>query len=237
MLQQGYRSVLEAGDKDQLLSEIVRFTQNLGFETVSAITVIDHMLGEAEFISVDNIPSAYLAAAGNVSRCRVDPVAQHCKRNSTPIMWDQTTYTSAGMGPEWEHQAQFGYKTGIAMALHMPEGRHFMFGVDRNQALPKHPDELTRMVADLQLFAVHAQYAADRVLLPKSPAPDVPALTPRELECLRWTMEGKTAWEVGSILGITERTSVLHLSNAAQKLNSTNKHQAVLRAIRLGLIK
>jgi DNA-binding CsgD family transcriptional regulator len=236
MLQQGYTSVLEAVDRDQLLSEIVRFTQNLGFETVSAVTVIDHMLGEAEFISLDNTPSDFLTAVNDLGRCRLDPVAQHCKRNSVPIIWDQATYTSAGKGSQWEHQAQFGYKTGIAMALHMPEGRHFMFGVDRDQALPKHPDELTRIVADLQLFAVHAQYAADRVLMPKSPAPDVPALTPRELECLRWTMEGKTAWEVGSILGITERTSVLHLTNAAQKLSCINKHQAVLRALRLGLI-
>jgi DNA-binding CsgD family transcriptional regulator len=237
MLQKGYTSVLEAGDRDQLLSEIVRFTQNLGFEKVSAVTVIDHMLGEAEFISVDNTPSDFQASANNLGRCRLDPVAQHCKRNSVPIIWDQATYTSAGKGLEWEHQAQFGYKTGIAMALHMPEGRHFMFGVDRDQALPTHPEELTRIVADLQLFAVHAQYAADRVLMPKSPAPDVPALTPRELECLRWTMEGKTAWEVGGILGITERTAVLHLTNAAQKLSCTNKHQAVLRALRLGLIR
>jgi DNA-binding CsgD family transcriptional regulator len=62
-------------------------------------------------------------------------------------------------------------------------------------------------------------------------------LTPRELECLKWTMEGKTAWEVGGILGISERTAVLHLSNAMRKLDTHNKHQAVLKALRLGLIR
>ena len=146
MLQQGYTSVLEAVDRDQLLSEIVRFTQNLGFETVSATTVIDHMLGEAEFITLDNTPAGFQDSFENAGRCKVDPVAQHCKRTSVPIIWNQATYTVAGKGPEWEHQAQFGYKTGIAMALHLPEGRHFLFGVDRNQALPKQPDELTRIV-------------------------------------------------------------------------------------------
>ena len=30
-----------------------------------------------------------------------------------------------------------------------------------------------------------------------------PRLTARELEVLRWTMEGKTAWETGAILGIS----------------------------------
>ena len=35
---------------------------------------------------------------------------------------------------------------------------------------------------------------------------------------------------------ITERTAVLHVNNAMHKLDCTSKHQAVLRALRLGLI-
>ena len=96
--------------------------------------------------------------------------------------------------------------------------------------------ELQRVVADLQLFAVHAQDAALRLMLPAAQQPDRPALTPRELEALRWTMDGKTAWEVGAILGISERTAVLHVNNAMHKLGCVNKHQAVLKALRLGLI-
>jgi len=92
-------------------------------------------------------------------------------------------------------------------------------------------------VADLQLFAVHAQDAALRLLLPASPQLDIPTLTPRELESLRWTMEGKTAWELGNILGISERTAVLHVNNATHKLGCVNKHQAVLKALRFGLIR
>jgi len=49
-------------------------------------------------------------------------------------------------------------------------------------------------------------------------------------------MEGKTAWEVGSIMNIAERTAVLHLQNSMHKLNCVNKHQAVLKALRLGLL-
>lgn len=61
-------------------------------------------------------------------------------------------------------------------------------------------------------------------------------LSPRELEALRWTMAGKTAWEVGVILGISEQTVVRHLGHAAQKLGCVNKVQAVVRALQLGLI-
>jgi DNA-binding CsgD family transcriptional regulator len=237
MLHGGYASVLEARDPGALRTELIEFAHKLGFGTVSATTVIDHFLGEPEFITVDNTPKEYRRLFEDSGQARNDPVMQHCKRFSVPIIWDQRTYTEAGLGEKWELQAGFGYRTGICLALHLPEGRHFVLGVDREEPLPADPSELTRIVADLQLFAVHAHEAAQRVLMPPAVHKDMPTLSPRELEALRWTMEGKTAWEVGSILGISERTAVLHLTNATHKLACVNKHQAVLKALRLGLIR
>lgn len=237
MLQSGYLSVLEAKSRDDLQLELGRFTQQLGFQTFSAMAVIDHFLGEPEFITVDNTPAAYRDTFLDSNNGKRDPVSQHCKTKSVPIIWDQSTYVQAAKGEMWEHQARFGYRHGISLALHMPEGRHFLLGIDRDQALPKDPVEVTRMVASLQLFAVHAQEAAMRILVPSSVDSGLPALTPRELETLRWTMEGKTAWEVANVLGISERTAVLHANNAMHKLGCVNKHQAVLKALRLGLIR
>jgi DNA-binding CsgD family transcriptional regulator len=153
-----------------------------------------------------------------------------------PIVWTQKTYLEHGAIELWDAQAQFGYRNGIAMALHMPDGRHFMIGVDRDQGLPADSGELTRIVADLQLFAVHAQDAALRILVSDDLQPERPALTPRELEVLRWTMDGKTAKGIGALLNITERTAIQHLQNAMMKLKVNSKHLAVLKALRLGLI-
>jgi DNA-binding CsgD family transcriptional regulator len=237
MLPASYTSVLEAKTRDEFRGEVVRFAQNLGFETVSAVAVVDSPDRQAQFFSVHNTPDAFLDVADNPDVGQLDPVMQHVKRYSMPIIWDQGTYTSKSLGPMWEEQAQFGYRTGICLALHLPDSRHFVIGVDRSVAMPKHADDLSRMVADLQLFAVHAQDTAMRLLIPDVVAEERPRLTPRELETLRWTMEGKTAWEAGAILGISERTAVLHINNAMHKLNATNKHQAVLKALRLGLIR
>jgi DNA-binding CsgD family transcriptional regulator len=237
MLQGGYLSVMQARNAQEFRDEIVRFSHKLGFETVSAITVIDHPLATPEFIAVDNAPVAYRDSIEDSERGRRDPVLQHCKSHSVPIIWNQDTYTTRGLGELWEQQASFGYRTGVCLALHMPEGRHFVLGVDREQSMPKDPIEVTRMVADLQLFAVHAQDAALRLLVPAASQPERPALTPREIEGLNWTMDGKTAWEVGEALGISERTAVLHINNAMHKLGCSNKHQAVLKALRLGLIR
>ena len=238
MLQSGYMAVMQAGSREEFLSEIVRFTQRLGFQTVSATMVLDHVLAESEFITVDNAPEAFRGAFADRENSRRDPVMQHCKRQSVPIIWSQSTYTESGQGEMWEEQARYGYRTGIAMALHMPEGRHFVLGVERDQQVTSDPNELMRIVADLQLLTVHAQEAAVRIFVPVTPDKSLATnLTPRELESLRWTMEGKTAWEVGNILGISERTAVLHVNNAMHKLGCVNKHQAVLKALRLGLLR
>ena len=237
MLQGGFSEVLKSRDRDEFQGELVGFTRRLGFETVSATLVLDHMLGEAEFITIDNTPQPYKDSFKSRQNGRRDPVMQHCKRQSVPIIWDQTTYVSNGMGDKWEEQASFGISNGVALALHLPEGRHFFIGVERDRPVPTDPGELTRVVADLQLFAVHAQDAAVRILLPSPNDPTLPSLTPRELEALRWTMEGKTAWEVGDLLGIAERTAALHVNNATHKLGCVNKHQAVLKALRMGLLR
>jgi DNA-binding CsgD family transcriptional regulator len=237
MLESNFTAVLATRTKDEFHNEVVRFAKHLGFDTVAATLVIDHHLGEAEFIGIDNTPRDYRDLFEDVSGFGRDPVMQHCKRNSVPIIWDQRTYAEQGVGPMWEEQARFGIRSGIAMALHMPEGRHFVLGVDRDKPIPKDTLAVTRLVADLQLFAVHAQDAAQRIFAPAPNAPGAPSLTPRELETLRWTMEGKTAWEVGSVLGISERTAALHVNNATHKLGCVNKHQAVLKALRLGLIR
>lgn len=237
MLQGGFSEVLKSRDRNEFQGELVGFTRRLGFDTVSATLVIDHMLGEAEFITIDNTPQAYKDSFNSVMNGRRDPVMQHCKRHSVPIIWDQSTYVTSGLGDKWEEQARFGMRTGVCLALHMPEGRHFVIGVERDQPVPSDSGELTRIVADLQLFAVYAQDAAVRILVPAPIHSGIPALTPRELEALRWTMEGKTAWEVGNVLGITERTAALHVNNATHKLGCVNKHQAVLKALRLGMLR
>ncbi len=237
MLQSGYLSVLGAKTKDEFEAEVVRFARRLGFEMVTAMVVVDSACGDSEFINVGYAPPTYREIHEEIGGGRRDPVMQHCKAKSIPIVWNQSTYLGAGEGERWEHQAQFGYRCGISMAMHLPKGLHFSFGVDRPDPLPDCPTEVSRMAADLQLFAAHAQEAAMRILLPATiEEGELPALTTRELECLRWTMEGKTAWEVGRILGIAEQTTVRHLCSATRKLGCVNKHQAVLKALRSKII-
>jgi DNA-binding CsgD family transcriptional regulator len=58
----------------------------------------------------------------------------------------------------------------------------------------------------------------------------------RELDCLKWTAAGKTAWEASVILGISERTVRFHLNAAREKLDCATTTQAVAKAVHQHLI-
>jgi len=56
-------------------------------------------------------------------------------------------------------------------------------------------------------------------------------MSARELDCLKWTAAGKTAWEASIILGISERTVRFHLNTAREKLKCATTTQAVAKAV------
>lgn len=237
LLHDRFTSILDARDAASLLTMVVQFARALEFDKVTAFAVQDHAFRESEFFAVDNAPVGFAEITDDRNHGKLDPVMQHCKNSSLPIAWTRATYLAAGRADMWETQAQFGYISGICLATHLPAGKHFCIGVDRDGPLPASAAELSRAAADLQLFATYAQEVALGVLLPCSSLVAVPELTPREIQCLQWTMEGKTGWEVGCILGISEQTAVRHLNNATHKLNCVSKHHAVVRALRLGVIR
>jgi DNA-binding CsgD family transcriptional regulator len=63
-----------------------------------------------------------------------------------------------------------------------------------------------------------------------------PALTDGERAVLAWAAQGKSAWEIGKILSIPEKTVSKRTHTAFEKLGAVNKTHAVAVALRDGLI-
>lgn len=62
-------------------------------------------------------------------------------------------------------------------------------------------------------------------------------LSRRERDCLMWTAQGKSSWDIGMILNISGNTVNFHVKNAMRKLGTTSRTVAVVKAIRLNLIE
>jgi DNA-binding CsgD family transcriptional regulator len=234
--QQTYLDISAAQDKESFERLLVAFAGELDFGLITGTLVVERPGRPADCYHLGNTPAAFSETYASAAVGRRDPVLTRLKRVSTPFVYDQSMYLNESAIDLWDAQAPFGFQTGIAMALHMAGGKHFLLGVDRAKALPKSDRSITRLMADLQLLAVHAQEAAIRVLLPPEAHDVVVSLTPREREVLKWTIEGKSGWAVAQILSMSQNTVNFHVQNAIKKLGVANKHQAAAKALALGLI-
>ena len=63
------------------------------------------------------------------------------------------------------------------------------------------------------------------------------SLTPRELEILEWMSTPNTYRQIGMQLNVSEETVRSHARNILEKLKQPNRAQAVLAAMKAGLIK
>ena len=65
---------------------------------------------------------------------------------------------------------------------------------------------------------------------------DTARLTRRETEILSLIVEGHSSKKVADLLFVSKRTVDFHLDNIYDKLNVTNRMQALQRAMRLGIL-
>jgi DNA-binding NarL/FixJ family response regulator len=66
--------------------------------------------------------------------------------------------------------------------------------------------------------------------------PTSPSLSPRELEVLRLLAEGFGVSRVAQTLYVSESTAKTHISSIYEKLGAANRAQALMRAVRSGLL-
>jgi DNA-binding CsgD family transcriptional regulator len=237
VLHQHYLDVASARDLGTFHRRLVDFAEHLDFPLVNAVLVVEQPGAAAAFLPVRNAPAEFVEDTRDVVDSRRDPVLQRLKTMSIPFVYDQAMYVDSGAGDLWEEQAPHGYRTGVSMALHMSGGRHFLLGVDRANPLPKDPEKVVRMMADVQLLAAFAQETAVRLLIPQAPADiQLPTLSAREQEILRWSRDGKSNHVIGQILNLSLSTVNYHLASAMKKLGVASKHHAAAKADSLGLL-
>ncbi|WP_374469550.1 LuxR C-terminal-related transcriptional regulator [Phenylobacterium sp.] len=91
-------------------------------------------------------------------------------------------------------------------------------------------DPITPQVPAREEWLVRSSELTDRSL-------PLHEITKRQLECLAWVGEGKSASDIGGILGISRRTVEGHLLKICTHLGVKTRVQALLKARDLGLIR
>ena len=103
---------------------------------------------------------------------------------------------------------------------------------------PRRKPEFERFLDDrASLLLAAANYADARMLelLGVEGLKDI-SLSPREAECLEWLSKGLMNDRIAERMRIAEPTVRLHLGNARRKLKALTREQALVKALKLGLL-
>lgn len=185
---------------------------------------------------ITNYPQPWRQLYQDRKYAHIDPTVRHCTRHVTPLTWDADNYTSKDQMDMFEQARTFGLRSGISIPVHGCRGETAMLSLamDSDDASADRFIERTAPLA--QRLASYAHESLRQCLLREVQRVDV-HLTPRENECLRWVAQGKTNWEMARILVVSEHAITYHLRNVMGKLQVSSRHQAVRRAVALGLLE
>lgn len=162
-----------------------------------------------------------------------DPSIRLCQETVHPFEYREA-WKSAQCQPDAAEVLIRAEEFGVANGLLLPvPGRTGCIGNVWVGGLAPEFSKRSRPV--IQLVSLFAFERIRALVGPK--VKNGPALTLRETEVLTWSANGKSAWEISKILGISERTVNEHAQTATAKLGAANRTQAVAIALRDRLIR
>lgn len=207
---------------------------------IYAVDNATYHLGQLPAIAVDGpyvkstYPAAWLTRYLLQGYTRVDPVVIQGFARVLPFDWrdlEMSPQAEALFADFIAHGlAAFGYSVPVVDR----NGRRALFSV--NAAVTE--DEWDAFVMRHKAGLAEIAHALHRKAMAEifGEGIEIPRLSPREMEALILTADGKSAKEIGRALGISDRTVEAYLLSARHKLGAENTVKAIAMAVKLRII-
>jgi len=183
----------------------------------------------ADFTFADSMPEGWLHNYTASNYTNVDPLRRMNRNTPTAFSWDMAQWEDCPVARDWcaDNRAS-GVVRGITIPDHSSGRLKIITLCGAKSGLHPH-DRIALHIAGLEMM--------NRVReLGIAPVRERPKLSPRERECLQWIAAGKTDWEIGEILSLSGKTVNIYVERAKQKLGVQTRSQAIVQALRGGLI-
>lgn len=205
------------------------FAKEFDLRTFAYLSLTGRTAGEPVLIS--NYPPGWTSRYQTHRYHQNDPVILRAQTDGRPFRW------GSGFGPSrgtklqqriLDEAAEFEICSGLTIPVVDRRGGGAAVTFAAGECNPTFFRAIGRYEQALQLIATCFHIHVRRSLAGERTVDGV-VLTPREYECLQWAARGKSAWDIGCILGIQRRTVAFHLDNARKKLGVRTITQAVVR--------
>lgn len=209
-----------------------------GFRYFSVITLPIAEASEdnsiASLATVSSWPPELIAEYDRLGLARNSPILDRLRKQITPLVFDVEAVNSVRPGEEPANAAELFGRFGLTMGVYFPV--HDSQSLRHAVSFMGDRDPLS--VEELSTLSMFATMLIEQISIISS-ADDAAksVLNAREVEILKWTAEGKTSPEIARITGLSEHTVNHYATIATKKLGCSNRTQAVVYAIRLGLFK
>ncbi|KLK89898.1 LuxR family transcriptional regulator [Microvirga vignae] len=182
-----------------------------------------------------NYPDGWQGRYFEMAYDRIDPIIKRGQKQAGAFRWSEVYNDVSTTEMErrvLDEAATFGLRSGFSVPLHGPNGNFAIMSFAQSWDR----EIQHRTITYLQLAALHfhlriAKFANSSVV------EDPPNLSLREKECILWVTRGKSSWDIGGILGISEHTVNFHIKNVMRKLGSSSRTGAAVKAVILGIIE
>lgn len=221
-----YHAILELGlsaDLDTLTKRTIALAATMGFGLCSGVLIRGRFGSpNAHMQAFGNPPSGYEEAVASMPDGLRDPLLGALLARPGHVTYDQDFYTAHGAGDLWEAQAPYGFRRGLAVALHQTShAEAFLLGFDGPDALPGGNQSLLQL-GQLQMIAMHAQAAMARI----NSGSHTPELTEPERKALK--LAGATVVRHrGNLSTTTQIGSHPDLASASRKLGVRDRKSVV----------
>lgn len=183
-------------------------------------------LRESSTLIIDNYPTEWRKQYDQRGFMHIDPIVQYSAKNALPINWEQILPKGNVI---FEEARCNGLRAGYSIPIHGRQGEFGMLSfATANQASFK--DNMNHLSL-AQLVVPIIIHNLSKITKSQNSQQIKVHLTRRELEVIAWAAEGKSTWDIATILNCSERTVKFHISNLCLKLGAINRCQAISKAI------
>lgn len=233
LLSIGHKS-LYTKDASSLTEVVNDLTQIVGYNNCACAfgNLAEALNQQNPSINCINVsyPEEYLYQYLDNELFKTDEVIKEFSKSFSPVNWRKVDERHGTRYPAAELAMDFNMVDGWTYGTLDPNSLEcslFFFGGEDSEST-------LRSKAIIEYAVPFLSEAYKRVLnLPNAKATK---LTPKEFEVLKWLKEGKSSWEISTILHCSKRVIDFHARNIIDKLGATNRTDAVVKALHHGVI-
>ena len=179
-------------------------------------------------------PSEWLVQYQRNDYVRHDLVPAMARLSTRPFTWLEALALRAPTAKQREHYdwaVGLGVVDVFAVPIHYPGGD---FGLC--VSIADHPIEATFERNALHMASLFTHQRCLELGGKSEASSASTLLTPRETECLRWVLKGKSDTDISKILGISHTTVHFHIERTKKKLGVKTRTQAAAMVVSLGYL-